>query len=345
MKQVSDSQSVALFTGADRSTKVSKLTALASSVSLALGLGLIVPSVAFAESVEDFPSKPIRFVTPYPPGGSHSLHAGIITTVSEGVFGQPMISITRAGGGGVVGAAEVANAKADGYTLLFGDPTINSLRPQVEDLPFEVEDFIPVARINYSPAVFVVRADAPFGTMKEMVEFAKKNPDELVYSSDNLNGWTYTVFELLKVKTDTKMRGVEFGGGGPAVTQLLGGNTMAYAGDPSVVGDHVASGALKALCVTDTEAWPAMPDVKTCQELGYDVVFQFWRGVMVPKDTPAPIVSKLSEGFAKLVEDPGFVSLISKINSKIDFADHEQFSKLFAAEVDNMKAIADSTGK
>lgn len=298
---------------------------------------------AIAESVEDFPSKPIRFVTPYPPGGSHSLHAGIITTVAEPYFDQPMISVIRAGGGGVVGAAGVAEAEPDGYTVLFGDPTINSLRPQVEDLPYDVGDFVPVARINYSPAVFVVRADAPFSTMEEMVQFAKDNPDELVYSSDNVNGWTYTVFELLKVKTGTKMRGVEFGGGGPAITQLLGGNTMAYAGAPSVVADHVESGALKALCVTDNVAWETMPDVKPCPDLGYDVVFQFWRGVMVPAETPQPIIDKLSAGFAKLVEDEGFLRLIKSINSKVDFADHTAFSGLFAKEVDDMAAIADST--
>jgi len=311
-------------------------------ISSILFAGLSASGIAVAESIEDFPSKPIRFVTPYPPGGSHSLHAGIITTVAEPYFGQPMISVIRSGGGGVVGAANVAEADPDGYTLLFGDPTINSLRPQVEKLPFEIDDFVPVARINYSPAVFVARADAPFSTMEEMVQFARDNPDDLIYSSDNVNGWTYTVFELLKVKTGTTMRGVEFGGGGPAITNLLGGNTMAYAGAPSVVADHVESGALKALCVTDNKPWPTMSDVKPCPELGYDVVFQFWRGVLVPAKTPQPIIDKLSAGFAELVKDKGFLRLISSINSKVDFADHETFSKLFAKEVEDMAAIAKS---
>jgi tripartite-type tricarboxylate transporter receptor subunit TctC len=316
------------------------IPAVMSSLLLA---GMSASGTAAAESVADFPSKPIRFVTPYPPGGSHSLHAGIITTVAEPYFDQPMISVIRSGGGGVVGAAGVAESAPDGYTVLFGDPTINSLRPQVEDLPYKVSDFIPVARINYSPAVFVVRADAPFDTMEEMVQFAKDKPGELIYSSDNVNGWTYTVFELLKVKTGTEMRGVEFGGGGPAITQLLGGNTMAYAGGPSVVADHVESGALKALCVTDTVAWETMPDVKPCPDLGYDVVFQFWRGALVPAGTPQPIIDKLSAGFAKMVEDKGFLRLIKSINSKVAFADHETFSELFAKEVDDMAAIAEST--
>jgi len=291
-------------------------------------------------AAQDFPNQPIRFVTPYPPGGSHSLHAGIITTAAEPHFGELLISVIRAGGGGAVGATEVANAPADGYTLLFGDPTINSLRPQVEDLPYGVDSFVPVARINYSPAIFVVQSDGPFTTMDEMVAYAQENPGDLLYSSDNLNGWTYTVFELLKVQTGTDMQGVEFGGGGPAVAQLLGGNTMAYAGDISVVGEHIASGALTPLCVTDFDRLAALPDVPACPEIGYDVVFQFWRGVLAPAGTPDDVVAKLSDSFAALVEDPGFLRLIGTINSTISFAGHEEFAELWASELSAMADIA-----
>lgn len=311
-------------------------SALAVSASV-LALGAVTVA---AQDAGAFPDKPIRFVTPYPPGGSHSLHAGIITTVAEPYFGQPLISIIRAGGGGVVGAAEVANSDADGYTLLFGDPTINSLRPQVEDLPFDADDFVAVARINYAPAIVVARADGPFTTMDEMIAYATDNPGELVYSSDNKNGWTYTVFELLKAKTGTDMRGVDFGGGGPAVAQLLGGNTMAYAGDISVVGEHVESGDLVALCVTDSERMEVLPDVPTCPETGNDVVFQFWRGVMAPADTPEPVIEKLSAGFAAMMEDEGFQRLIGRIGSSLQFADHEEFTQLWDAELGDMAEVA-----
>lgn len=312
---------------------------------LTIGAALLGTALMAAPVVaQDFPTQPMRFVTPYPPGGSHSLHAGIITTAAEPHFGQLLVSVIRAGGGGVVGATEVANAAADGYTLLFGDPTINSLRPQVEDLPYEVDSFVPVARINYSPAIFVARAGGPFTTMSEMVAYAEANPGDLIYSSDNLNGWTYTVFELLKARTGTDMQGVEFGGGGPAVAQLLGGNTMAYAGDISVVGEHIAAGTLIPLCVTDTVRIAALPDVATCPELGYDVVFQFWRGVMAPAGTPPEVVARLSEGFAALVEDPGFLRLIGSINSTIAFAGHEEFAELWAAEVAAMADIAAAQG-
>ena len=293
----------------------------------------------------DFPDKPLRFVTPYPPGGSHSLHAGVITTVAEPYFGQPMISIIRGGGGGAVAATELSQDEADGYKLLFGDPTINSLRPQVEELPYTVDDFVPVARINYAPAIFIAAADAPFDDLNGMVEYAKANPDELVYSSDNKNGFTYVAFEMLKLKTGTKMRGVEFGGGGPAMAQVLGGNTMAYAGAPSVVGEHIQAGKVKAICATDYERWQTLPDVPTCKEAGADVIWHFWRGVLAKKGTPEDRIAKLSDGFAKLVEDKGFLRLIGKINSRVDFLGAKDFAKVLTKEQRDLKELYDEIQK
>lgn len=305
---------------------------------LVLGAVLAGMSVAPAMAA-DFPDKPIRFVTPYPPGGSHSLHAGIITTVAEPYFKQPMISVIRAGGGGAVAAAQIAQGDADGYTILFGDPTINSLRPQVEDLPYKTDDFVPVARINYSPAVFIASKDAPFDDLKGMVEYAKKNPDKLVYSSDNVNGFTYVAFEMLKLKSGTKMKGITFGGGGPAIAQLLGGNTMAYAGAPSVVGEHIKAGTVKAICATDLARWETLPDVPTCKEAGYDVVWHFWRGALVKKGVSEEKIKILSDGFAKLVEDEGFQRLIGKINSRIGFVGYKEFGELLAREQKDLKEL------
>ena len=304
------------------------LTLLSASLAAA---SLTSATVALAEE-SHLPDEPIRFVTPYPAGGSHSLHAGIITAVGEEFLGQPLISVIRGGGGGAVAAAEVASSTPDGSMLLFGDPTINSLRPQVEDLPYDMEDFVAVARINYSPAIFVTTADQPFQTVEAMVEYAGANPDELVYSSDNRNGFTFTVFEMLKAAADVEMRGVELGGGGPAVTQLLGGNTMAYAGAPSVVGEHLDAGTLTGLCVTDIERLEAYPEIPTCQEEGYEVVFQFWRGVMAPAGTPDEVVAELSDGFEQMMLDEGFLRLISQIGSDIQFLDHEAFAEALAAE-------------
>jgi tripartite-type tricarboxylate transporter receptor subunit TctC len=319
-----------------KSTFKSTLAALCAASACLAG------SAAVAQT---FPDKPLRLVTAYPPGGGTSLHASIITAVAEQHFGQPMISVIRAGGGGVVGASEVMRSPADGYTMLFGDPTINSLRPQVESLPFKVDDFVPVARINYSPVIFVAGPKAPFTDLKSMVAYAKGNPEKMVYSSDNVNGLTYVAFEMLKLRSGAPMRGVELGGGGPAIAQLLGGNTMAYAGLPVVVGDHIKSGAVKPICVTDDVRLETFKDIPTCREAGADIVWRFWLGAMVPKGTPPARIAFLSDGYRKMVEDPGFKSLITRIGSKIDYLDHKAFATVLAEEARDLRTLYDSIKK
>lgn len=304
-------------------------------LSICLGIAL-----AGSAAAQGFPEKPVRFVTPYAPGGSHSLHAGVITAIAEPHLGQPLISVIRPGGGGAIAASEIAAGPADGYTLLFGDPTINSLRPQIENLTYKVEDFIPIARINYSPAVFVAGKDAPFSDLKGMIEYAKANPNKLIYSSDNVNGFTYVAFELLKSATGTKMKGIQFGGGGPAIAQLVGGHTMAYAGDPALVVDHITSGKVKPICVTDIERHPTIPNVPTCKEAGQDIVWQFWRGVLVKTGTPPEVVNKLRDTFKKIAHDEGFQKLIASIRSSINYLDAPEFAELLKKEQADLKAMA-----
>lgn len=303
-------------------------------------------ALALTSAASAFPDKLLQFVTPYPFGGSHALHASIITTAAEPHFGQPMMSVIRTGGGGVVGADYVLKSAADGHVMLFGDPNLNSLRPQVEQLSFSVGDFIPVARINYSPWVFVAKPDAPFGgTIKGMADWAKANPDKLIYGSDNVNGPTHIVFLLMEQKTGAKMWPLQLGGGGPAITNLLDSNTMAYAGDPSVVGEHILGGKLRGLCVTDTQRWASLPNVPTCREAGIDIVFHFWRGVLVPKGTPADRVARLSEGFGKLVKDEGFLWLIKAIHSNIAYLDHTTFAEYLTGEQKQLKELYETMKK
>lgn len=295
--------------------------------------------LATLANAQTFPDKPVRLIVPYPPGGSHSLHAGAISTAAEAHFGQPMISVVRAGGGGSIAATEVSRGEADGYTVLFGDPTINSLRPQTEKLAYSAEDFVAIARINYSPAVFVVAADAPYSDLSGMVAWSKANPGKFIYSSDNVNGFTYVAFEMLKVAAGADMKGITFGGGGPALAQLLGGHTMAYAGDPALLADHIAAKKVKPICATDTQRYPTLPEVPTCKEAGHDIVWQFWRGALVKKGTPPERIAKLRESFDKLAKDEGFGRMIKGINSRVDYLSGEAFEQALRRERQDLKTL------
>lgn len=291
--------------------------------------GVALPTLAAAE---EFPSQPVRMVIPYPPGGALSVTGAVIATAAESHLGQPMVSLIRAGGGGAVGATFVANSRADGYTLLLGDPSINVIRPVLEDLPYKADDFVPIARITHSPFVFVSNNDAPFKNMKELVSYAKDNPGKVVYSSDNVNGWTYTAFEILKREAGIDMRGVEFDGGGPAVTNVLGGNTLAYAGVPSVVQDYIDSGSLTALCVSDTERYAQLPDVPTCAEEGVNINWGAWIGLFAPAGTPDDRVQHLRKTFNALAEDDGFKTLMKRINADLHYLDQPEFSEMLQAD-------------
>lgn len=308
-------------------------------------LAAIVVAVAMAfttgQAVAEYPEKPVRLVIPYPPGGAASLHAGVIATVAEPYLGQPLIMTIRAGGGGIKAAEYVKSAKPDGYTILLGDVTINSLRPLVEDVPFKSDDFVPIARITLDPMVFVGAKDAPFSSIKEMVAWAKANPGKLVYSSDNVNGWTYVAFKALTKATGTQMRGIDFGGGGPAVANVLGGHTMAYAGAPAVVGPHIKSGALKPLCTAGNERASTLKEVPTCKEEGFNVLWQVWLGVFAHKDTAPDRVAHLRKAFGEILQDKGMKRLIKKINSEIHHLDGIEWQKVLDEEIERLKKLYD----
>lgn len=307
-------------------------------------LGSVVVAVAIAvaagQAVAEYPDRPVRLVIPYPPGGAASLHAGVIATVAEPYLGQPLIMTIRAGGGGIKAAEYVSKQKADGYMILLGDITINSLRPLVEDVPYKISDFTPIGRVTLDPMVFVGAKNAPFNSIKEMVAYAKANPGKLLYSSDNVNGWTYVAFKTLTKMTGTEMRGIDFGGGGPAVANVLGGHTMAYAGAPAVVGPHIQSGALKPLCTAGSEKRAStLPNVPTCKEEGFDVVWEVWLGLFVHKDTPKPIVAHLRKAFTGILKDKGMLRLVGKINSEINHVEGGAWVKGLAAEQARLKKL------
>lgn len=294
--------------------------------------GAVLFGLTITAHAQTFPSEPIRLVIPYPPGGALSVTGAIIATAAEAHFGQPMISLVRAGGGGATGATFVARSKADGHTLLLGDPTINVIRPAVERLPYAAEDFVPIARITHEPFIFVAARNAPFSTLAEMIAYARAERGRLVYSSDNRNGWTYTAFELLKSATGTEMRGVEFGGGGPALTNVLGGNTMAFAGVPSILTDHIKSGAVKPLCVSAATRFEPLPTVPTCAEAGARIEWGVWIGVFAPTSTPAEAVTKLRTGFAALVQDADFRRLVDRIGAQLSYLDAPAFDETLKAD-------------
>src|SRR6266446_10169686 len=258
---------------------------------------LALLALSTAGAAQDYPSKPITMVVPFPPGGVAEIVARPVAPIIEQSLKQPIVLINRPGAGGAVGMASVAKGPADGYTILMGLSSISifpvSDRINGKTPPYELKDFAPIALVTADPTVLVVRADGPYKTVKDFVDAAKANPGKINYSSSGVYGTLHVAMEIFANAAGIKLFHIPYQGGGPAVTALLGGQVEALASGPAAAIGHIKGGQMRALASWSTERLALLPEIPTFKELGYDAEFYIWSGVFVPVSTPAPIVNRL----------------------------------------------------
>ena len=269
-----------------------------------------VPLVATAQqpaATSDWPTKPIRFVVPYPPGGGTDIIARIVQERLSAALGQPIVIENRGGAAGNIGTEVAAKSAPDGYTFLF---TLSShtINPAVYDkLPFDVEkDFIGVSMVASLPQIITAHPSQPFSDLQGMVAFAKANPGKLNFASVGNGSPSHIAGELLKLKAGVDMVHVPYKGGGPAVTANLGGEVqLMFVSIPPAL-QHVKAGKLKPLGVTTLKRTPAAPDIPTVAEAlnlpDYEV--DSWYAVFAPAKTPAAVVARMQAEIAKVVQLP-----------------------------------------
>ena len=284
-----------------------------------------VAGVALAGSMgaalAEYPEKPITLVIPLGAGGSHDLNARVITSIIPEYLGQAMIVRLTPGAGGQKGTQEVANAKADGYTLLFTHNYIDMLQQHVESLPYDpMKDFIPIARVNYAPIGVVVRADSPYQTFDDLVAAAKKDPGGIRMSHSGNWGALFVPAAQIMKATGTQFNLVPYQGGGPAMQALLSGDADVTMGFPATLGAQVEAGKIRILATAGSERM--IDDVPSFTELGIggDVGFMH-RVVLAPAGTPDEAVAKLTDAFTKLMEDKTFTRMMGRLNETIDLID------------------------
>ena len=298
---------------------------------------IILATVVPAAADDPYPSRPITLVAPFPPGGVADLTGRPLAAAMEKVLKNPVGLVNRQGAAGAVGMQSVAVSKPDGYTLLVALSSI-SIIPEADKLfgrqpAFTVDQFAPIALLSADPTVLVVRADAPWKTAKEFIEDAKKRPGQIAFSSSGVYGTLHMAMELLSQAAGIKLRHVPFGGGGPAVTALLGGHVEALASGPAAVLPQIKAGKLRALAGWGAERVAALPEVPTFKELGYpEAEFYIWAGVFAPKATPAPILAKLRESVRQAVAEPEFKDAMAKQETPIAFKQGDEFQKFFDAD-------------
>ncbi len=292
-----------------------------------LALVVAVPALA-----QEFPTKPIELIIPYGPGGSHDLTARAVASVAQHYLGQPLLVVLKPGGGGAVGSQHVIRAKPDGYTLLFGGTGPNTTFALVQKAPIGPDQFIPVARINHSAPILTVKADSQFKTLKDIVDYAKKNPGKFNFANSGPWGAADLPMRLFARAAGIEYNNIPHDGGGPAQLAVLGGHADATFGFTPQLMPQVAAGKLRGVAVTDTKRLRDMPNVPTMKEQGYDVVFTMWRAVLAPKGTPPPIVDKLETAFKKLSEDKSFQALIRSLGDDVNFLGGKDFDKVWREE-------------
>ncbi len=244
-----------------------------------------------------YPSKPIRFVVPYPPGGSVDIAARALGQKLSEAWGQPVVVDNRAGAGGNIGADLVAKSPADGYTLLMGAVATHAINPTLyAKIPYDpVKDFTPVALVVQVPNILVVNPSVPAKSVKELIELARAKPGTLNFGSGSTGSTGHLAGELFNTMADVKMVHIPYKGAAPAMADLLAGQVQLMFDNLANALPNVKAGRLRALAVTTLTRSPAVPDLPTIAESGlpgFDLTT--WFGVMVPAGTAPEIVAKLN---------------------------------------------------
>jgi tripartite-type tricarboxylate transporter receptor subunit TctC len=292
---------------------------------LALGAALALPLVhssAMAQQGADaaagWPSKPVTLIVPFPPGGTSDVVGRQLAMQLGEVMGGTFIIDNKAGAATAIGAAYVARANKDGYTLLLSAGSTFTTTPHLIDkLPYKLDDFAPVAAVATVPFAFVVKKDFPAKTVSEYVAYGKAHPGEINNATNGQGSMVHLLGELIATGLDVKMTQVHYKGAAPATIDMIGGVVDSNVEALTSALPNVNAGKYRALAVLSAGRQPLMPDVPTFAELGYpSIVGETWYAVFAPAGTPKPIIDKLNAALRKVTTSPRFAEAMRRIGNE-----------------------------
>jgi tripartite-type tricarboxylate transporter receptor subunit TctC len=316
-------------------------------------LGSAAAAAAFATkpafAQEAYPTRPVTLINPFPPGGAVDVVARPLAAVIEPILKQPLVIETKAGAAGQVGGQFAANAKPDGYTLLMHIVSISGFA-EVDKLfgrpvKFTNADFIPIARFIADPMVLVVNDRQPYKTLKEFVDDAKKRPNQLIFSSSGLYGALHLPTALFMKAAGIQMKHLPTAGGGPALTAILGNNSQVLVSSIAASNAQMKAGKLRPLACFGAQRAPALPEVPTMKELGYDVEFYLWVGLFAPKGTPAPVISALRDASKKAAATEQFRNAMKNVGQDVAYLDQPEFKAFWDADAKRVEDAVRQIGK
>ncbi|MBC7610308.1 MAG: tripartite tricarboxylate transporter substrate binding protein [Polaromonas sp.] len=319
------------------------------SAALALLLTGTAVGVSAQTTAPAWPTKAITMIVPFPPGGLADLVARPVAEAMSRELGQPVVIENKAGAGGGIGMSQAAKAKPDGYTVLLALSSLTVI-PEADAVlarpaMFALSDLRPIARFTADPTVLAVRADAPWKTVQQFVEDAKKRPGAINYGSSGSYGTMHVPMEILSQNAGIKMTHIPFTGAGPAVVALLGGQIDAVSSGPATVLQQVKAGKLRVLGHWGTAQLTALPDAPSLKDAGYNAEYAQWSGLFIPAAVPEPIAQRLRAAAKAAALDAKVKEVILNAGSPVQYQDSPDFEKYVQLDATRMSAVVKKIGK
>ena len=285
-------------------------------------------------SAQTWPTKPVKLIVTYPPGGSSDLMSRVYGAKLADLWGQQVIIESKPGAAGSIGMDFAAKQPSDGYTFVVGNLGPVAVNPLLSKVPYSIEkDFVPVSMISTGPNVLVVRADSEFKSLGDIIRFAKANPGKLNYGTSGPGSVSHLSSEMLKNITKVDAVEVAYKGGVLAVQDLLGGQIQFIFSDSLPAMAHIRAGKLRALCVTGSQPYELLPEPPICQKDAPGLVAVNWWGVLFPAGTPRPIVQKLNADTVKALADADVKKRFADLGVEAVSSTPEQFGKFIKEEM------------
>jgi tripartite-type tricarboxylate transporter receptor subunit TctC len=309
---------------------------------LALVAGAPAPR-AFAQA---YPTRPLEFIIPFAPGGPTDTSIRLIQSALSANLGVPVVLVNKAGGGGAIGMDAVAKARPDGHTLAATVRSTLTILPATQpDVTYKISDFAAIGTYALDSQVVMVKSGAPWKTLEELIEHARKNPGKLTYGSAGQGTNSFFTMELLKLAYGVDLAHVPFAGSGPVKNAILGGHVQVGAASLSTMLSVIRSGDVTPLVTSATRRNPGVPTVPTLTEKGQpEISLSTWAELWAPAKTPRPIVERLAQALEKTMKDPAVVSAIEKAGLQVEFNDPAATLKLVERENEVVRTAARKLG-
>ena len=321
-----------------------RFTRRAALALVCASLGLAAVPVA----AQNFPSKPVRLIVTYPPGGSSDLMARIMGQKLNEFWGQPVVIESKPGAAGSIGMEFAARQPADGYTFVIGNLQPAAVNPLISKVPYSIEkDFIPVSLTTTGPNILVVPAASPFKTLNDLVSAARAKPGSINFATSGPGSLSHLAAELMMRQANIKMAHIPYKGGGQALVDVIAGQVQMIVSDALPVAQHLKSGKVRPLAITSAKRSPLFPDIPTFAEGGLSgIVAVNWWGVFLPAGTPQPVVNAYNAALAKVMVDPDLKERFAGLGVEATVSTQDEFRAFMASErAMYTKLIADNNIK